>query len=38
MLAFVSINGYDVEAADNDVLKTMLALAAGRIMEAGLAA
>ncbi len=38
MLTFVSINGHDVEAADHDVLSTMLALAAGRVTETELAA
>lgn len=38
MLTFVSINGYDVEADDDDVLTAMLALAAGRLTEAELAA
>jgi death on curing protein len=38
MLTFVSINGCDVEADDRVVLTTMLALAAGRITEATLAA
>jgi death on curing protein len=38
MLTFVSINGCDVEADDDDVLTTILALAAGRITEARLAA
>jgi len=38
MLTFASINGHDVEADDDDVLTTMLALASGRISEADLAA
>lgn len=38
MLTFLAINGHDVEAADDDVLTTMLALAAGHIAEAELAA
>ncbi len=37
MLTFVSINGYDVEATDDDVLTTILALAAGRVTETELA-
>jgi death-on-curing protein len=38
MLTFASINGYDVEADDADILRTMLGLASGRITEAELAA
>jgi len=38
MLTFASINGYDVEADDDDILTTMLGLASGRITEAELAA
>jgi len=38
MLTFASIDGHDVEADDDDVLTTMLALASGRISEADLAA
>ncbi len=38
MLTFVSINGRDVEATDEDVLATILALAAGRLTETDLAA
>jgi death on curing protein len=37
MLTFLAINGHDVEADDNDVLTTILALAAGRITESELA-
>ncbi len=37
MLTFLSINGCEVEAGDDDVLRTMLALGAGRITEAELA-
>jgi len=37
MLTFLAINGQDVNADDNDVLTTMLALAAGRITEPELA-
>ncbi|MCX6552295.1 MAG: type II toxin-antitoxin system death-on-curing family toxin [Acidobacteria bacterium] len=38
MLTFLAINGQDVDADDEDVLSTMLALAAGRLTEAQLAA
>jgi death-on-curing protein len=38
MLAFLAINGQDVEADDDDVLTTMLALATGHITESQLAA
>jgi death on curing protein len=38
MLTFASVNGYDVQAEDDDVLKTMLGLASGRITETELAA
>jgi death-on-curing protein len=38
MVTFASINGYDVEADDDDILTTMLGLASGRITEADLAA
>jgi len=38
MLTFVSITGYDVDAPDDDVLMTMLALAAGHLTESDLAA
>ena len=37
MLAFLAINGQDVEADDDDVLTTMLALAAGHLTESELA-
>ena len=37
MLTFLSINGHDVDADDDDVLITMLALAAGRLTESELA-
>jgi death-on-curing protein len=37
MLAFLTINGQDVDADEDDVLTTMLALAAGRLTEPGLA-
>jgi len=38
MLAFLAINDLDLNAEDDDVLTTILALAAGRIAEARLAA
>lgn len=38
MLTFLAINGLDVKADDDDVLTTMLALAAGRMTESELAA
>ncbi len=38
MLAFLAINGHDFNADDEDVLSTMLALAAGRVTEPQLAA
>ena len=38
MLTFLAINGQDVDADDDDVLTTMLALAAGRLTEPELAA
>lgn len=38
MLTFLAINGQDINAEDDDVLTTMLALAAGRITEPELAA
>ena len=38
MLTFLAINGQDVDGDDDDVLTTMLALAAGRLKEAELAA
>jgi death-on-curing protein len=37
MLAFLTINGHDLDANGDDVLATMLALAAGRLSEATLA-
>jgi len=37
MLTFLAINGEDVEADDDDVLTTMVALADGRLTEAELA-
>lgn len=38
MLTFLAINGQDVHADDDDVLTTMIALAAGRITEPELVA
>jgi prophage maintenance system killer protein len=38
MLAFLAINGYDVNADDGDVLTAVIELAAGRITEPDLAA
>ena len=38
MLTFLAINGQDVEADDDDVLTTILALATGHITESQLAA
>ena len=38
MLTFLAINGQDLDAHDDDVLTTMLALAAGRLTEPELAA
>ncbi len=38
MLTFLSINGHDFNAEDDDALTTMLALAAGRITEPEFAA
>lgn len=38
MLTFLAINGQDVEAGDDDVLTTMVVLAAGSMTEAQLAA
>jgi death-on-curing protein len=38
MLAFLAINGQDLEAEEDDVLTTMLALAAGRLTESELVA
>ncbi len=38
MVTFVAINGYDVDADDDDVLTKMFALAAGRLAETDLAA
>ncbi len=38
MLAFLAINDQDINAGDDDVLTTILALAAGHIAEAELAA
>jgi death-on-curing protein len=38
MLTFLAINGQDIDANDEDVLSTILALAAGRLSEAELAA
>jgi death-on-curing protein len=38
MLTFLAINGQDLDARDDDVLTTMLALAAGRLTEPELAA
>ena len=38
MLTFLAVNGRDIAAADDDVLATMIALAAGRITERALAA
>ena len=37
MLAFLATNGYDVNADDDDVLTTMIDLAAGRLAEPDLA-
>ena len=37
MLAFLAINGYDVNADDDDVLITVIDLAAGRLSEPDLA-
>jgi len=37
MLAFLAINGYDVNADDDDVLTTVIDLAAGRLSEPDLA-
>ena len=37
MLAFLAINGYDVNADDDDVLTTVIELAAGRLSEPDLA-
>jgi death-on-curing protein len=37
MLAFLTVNGYDVNAVDDDVLTTMIALASGRLTEPDLA-
>jgi death on curing protein len=37
MLAFLAINGHDIEASDDEVLTTMLALAGGRLAESDLA-
>jgi len=36
MLTFLAINGQDIDAEDDDVLTTMLTLAAGRLTESGL--
>jgi death on curing protein len=38
MLTFLATNGHDVEAADDDVLATMLGLASGHLGESELAA
>jgi death-on-curing protein len=38
MLTFLAINGQDIDADDEDVLSTILAMAAGRLREAELAA
>ena len=38
MLTFLAINGHDVHAEDDDVLTTVIAVAAGHMTEAGLAA
>jgi len=38
MLTFLAINGRDIDAADDDLLTTMLALAAGHLTEPELAA
>jgi death-on-curing protein len=38
MLTFLAINGHDIDARDDEVLTTMLALAGGRITEPDLAA
>jgi death-on-curing protein len=38
MLTFLAVNGQDIDADQDDVLATMLALAAGRITERTLAA
>ncbi len=38
MLTFLSINGHEIEADDDDVLTTIIGLAAGRIGEGDLAA
>ena len=38
MLTFLAINTYDVDADDDDILSTMLALATGRLSEVELAA
>ena len=37
MVTFLAINGQDVEASDEDVLTTMLALAASHLSESQLA-
>jgi death-on-curing protein len=37
MLTFLSVNGHDLDASDEEVLTTMLALAAGRLAEQDLA-
>jgi death-on-curing protein len=37
MLTFLAINGQDIDTADDDILLTTLALAAGRFTESGLA-
>jgi death on curing protein len=37
MMTFLAVNGHDVDAADHEVLTTMLALAAGRFTESDLA-
>jgi len=38
MVTFVSVNGHEIEATDDDVLTTMIGLAVGRLAEAELAA
>jgi prophage maintenance system killer protein len=38
MLTFLGINGQDIEVDEKDLLTTMIALAAGRLTESGLAA
>ena len=38
MLTFLALNGYDVDAEDDDVLTAMIAVAAGKLAETDLAA